>query len=237
MAISRIAHGKEHSNLNLLIPYSRIFLLSPANLAGIRAGYVTRPDSALDLARRLREDGVPLGELFSFISGLYFRGKLAYARAFSAPPALSGTFIITATGGLVPPETVVTLDRLREIAANDIDPSDQRYRAPLDRDCRELSEKMADSCGVVLLGSIATSKYVEPLLQIFRERLLFPAEFVGRGDMSRGGLMLRCVENGKELAYIPVLSATRRGLRPPKLLPLSRSTKQVRGVQDSSKMG
>ena len=198
---------------------------------------MTRPDSALDLARRLREDGVPLGELFSFISGLYFRSKLAYARAFSAPPALSGTFIITATGGLIPPETIVTLDRLHEIAANDIDPSDQRYRAPLDRDCRELSEKMADSCGVVLLGSIATSKYVEPLLQIFHERLLFPAEFVGRGDMSRGGLMLRCVENGKELAYIPVLSATRRGLRPPKLSPLGRSTKQTRGLRDSSKMG
>ena len=200
--------------------YSRIFLLSPANLAGIRAGYITRADSQLDLACRLRKHGVPLGELFSFVSGLYFRGKLAYAQTFSPlPPVASATFIITATAGLVSPETVVTLHRLREISANDIDPRDRRYRMPLERDCRRLSEMMADSCDVVLLGSIATSKYVEPLLHIFRERLLFPAEFVGRGDMSRGGLMLRCVDSGNELAYISVLNAARRGKRPPKLLP------------------
>ena len=192
---------------------------------------MTRPDSALDLARRLRDNGVPLGELFSFISGLYFRGKLAYARAFSPPPALSGTFIITATGGLVPPETLVTLDRLREIAANDIDPSDQRYRAPLDRDCRELSEKTADSCGVVLLGSIATSKYVEPLLEIFRERLLFPAEFVGRGDMSRGGLLLRSVAANRLLTHVPVAGAALRGCRPPKLAPVRMPKKPSRGME------
>lgn len=206
----------------LLSRHSRIFLLSPANLAGIRAGYVTRPDSVLDLACRLRQRGAPLGELFSFISGLYFRGKLAYARAFGAcAPPLEGSFVITPTAGLISPETVVTLERLREIAANDIDPSDQRYRAPLDRDCRRLSEMMSDSGDVVLLGSIATPKYVEPLLQIFGDRLLFPAEFVGRGDLSRGGLMLRCVEAGKELAYIPMRSATRRGPRPSKLPPVS----------------
>lgn len=113
----------------------------------------------------------------------------------------------------------MTLNRLREFASNDIDPSDRRYREPLDRDCRDLAERMSDSCDVVLLGSIATPKYVDPLLQLFRERLLFPAEFVGRGDMSRGGLMLRCVEQHKELAYLPVLSATRRGPKPPKLTP------------------
>src|SRR5215472_8750333 len=136
---------------------TRIFLLSPANIAGIRARYVLGPNAESELACRLRRDGVSLGELFSFISGLYFRGKLAYARAFSAPPAeVSGSFVITATGGLVPPETRVTLEILREIAANDIDPGDARYRGPLDRDCRLLSEKMGDSCDVVLLGSVAT---------------------------------------------------------------------------------
>jgi hypothetical protein len=196
----------------------RIFLLSPANLAGIRARYLFRPEAEFDLACRLRRSGVTLGELFSFVSGLYFRGKLAYSRAFSAPPpGVSGSLVITAAGGLLTPETVVTLDRLRELAANDIDPSDDRYRLPLDRDCCLLSDRIADSCEVILLGSVATPKYVEPLLQIFRERLLFPAEFVGRGDMSRGGLMLRSVESGKELSYVPVLNATRHGLRPPKL--------------------
>lgn len=127
--------------------------------------------------------------------------------------------MITAASGLLPPETIVTLDRMREIAANDIDPGNVRYRGPLDRDCQSLSKKLGNSCEVVLLGSIATPKYVEPLLQIFGERLLFPAEFVGRGDMSRGGLMLRCVEANEELAYTPVLNAVRRGARPPKLLP------------------
>lgn len=218
---------KEHKLLkSSLRGNARIFLLSPANLGGIRAGYVLKQNATLDLACRLRCGGVPLGELFSFISGLYFRGKLAYAQAFSAPPpALCGAFVITPTGGLIPPERVVTLGRLREIAANDIDPGDARYRAPLDRDCHFLSKKMGNSCEVVLLGSVATPKYVEPLLQIFGERLLFPTEFVGRGDMSRGGLMLRSVEANEELAYTPVLNAIRRGARPPKLLPAIPRTK------------
>src|SRR5207302_2570390 len=107
----------------LVLRHSRIFLLSPANLAGIRAGYVTRPDSVLDLACRLRQQGASLGELFSFISGLYFRGKLAYAQAFGAcSPPLEGSFVITPTAGLISPETIVTLDRLLVLAANDIDP-------------------------------------------------------------------------------------------------------------------
>jgi hypothetical protein len=203
----------------------RIFLLSPANLAGIRAGYILRANADSDLACRLRRNGVTLGELFSFVSGLYFRGKLAYATAFSAPPVdvpgVTGTFVITANEGLLAPETVVTLDRIRQWTVNDLDTGDPRYRNPLDRDCQLLSERLGLGCDIVLLGSIATPKYVEPLLQIFRERLLFPAEFVGRGDMSRGGLMLRSVEAGKELTYVPVVSATRRGPRPPKLLPIT----------------
>lgn len=209
---------------------SQIFLLSPANLAGIRAGYVLSPKGESDLACRLRRDGVPLGELFSFISGLYFRGKLAYANAFSAPPAdLPASFVITASAGLLPPETVVTLEDLRRLAGNDIDHSDPIYRAPLDRDCRSLLEKLGDSCSVVLLGSIATPKYVEPLLRIFGERLLFPAEFVGRGDMSRGGLMLRSVEAGHELTYVPLRNATCHGARPPKLVP----TRKMRFIPPS----
>jgi hypothetical protein len=54
---------------------------------------------------------------------------------------------------------------------------------------------------------------------VFDGRLLFPAEFVGRGDMSRGGLMLRCVDERAELTYVPVRGAVRRGMRPPKLPP------------------
>jgi len=176
-----------------------------------------------EMAIRLRQDGVPLGELFSFMSGLYFRGKLAYARAFAlAPPGLSGAFVITASGGLISPDMPVTLDGLREISLANVDPRDPRYRVPLDRDARILSERAELDCELVLLGSVATSKYVDPLLEVFGGRLLFPAEFVGRGDMSRGGIMLRCVESGEQLTYIPVLNATRNGRKSPKLQPLER---------------
>jgi hypothetical protein len=175
------------------------------------------------MAHRLRKQGVPLGELFSFISSLYFRGKLAYASTFgNAPPSARGVFVITGSGGLVLPDTVITLDRLREITAGDLDPADPRYRTPLDRDARLLVDKCGNSCEIVLLGSIATAKYVDPMLSVFGEQLMFPAEFVGRGDMSRGGLLLRCVDSGQELTYISVLGAVRHGSKPPKLEPLRR---------------
>jgi hypothetical protein len=200
---------------------SRIFLLSPANVSGMRAGLVMHERRRSEMAIRLRQNGVPLGELFSFMSSLYFRGKMAYARAFAqAPSGLSGAYVITASGGLVAPDTMVTLDRLREICGGNVDPADPRYRTPLDHDASILCEQAGDSCAIVLLGSVATSKYVDPLLEIFGERLLFPAEFVGRGDMSRGGLMLRCVQSREQLTYIPILNATRTGIRPAKLTPL-----------------
>lgn len=177
------------------------------------------------MALRLRGQGVPLGELFSFMSSLYFRGKLAYSSAFSdASPDVHGAFVITASGGLVPPETVITLDRLREITAGNLDPEDARYRAPLERDAQLLATKVGTSCQIILLGSVATPKYVDPLLNVFGAQLMFPAEFVGRGDMSRGGLMLRCVESGEQLTYISVLGAVRHGCKPPKLKPMSRKT-------------
>ena len=188
-----------------------------------------------DLSRRLRGEGAALGEVFSFISGLYFRGKLAYAQAFSSPPSgVCGCYVITAGGGLLPPDTVVTLNRLREFAVNAIDPCNENYRTPLNRDCGSLSATAGNSCEIVLLGSIATPKYVEPLLQIFGKRLVFPMDFVGRGDMSRGGLMLRCVDAGSELAYTPILTATRRGSRPPKLAPLVVRPKLGQGSKNRS---
>ena len=171
-----------------------------------------------DLAVRLRRDGAPLGEVFAFISGLYFRGKLTYAQAFAAPPpGLPGSLVITAGLGLLTPDTAITLERLRQIATVPVDAADERYRAPLARDARTLAKNSGPSCAVVLLGSIATAKYVEPLIEVFGDRLLFPAEFVGRGDMSRGGLMLRCAREGSELTYVPVAGATRHGPRPARL--------------------
>jgi hypothetical protein len=167
----------------------------------------------------LREgDQVSLGEAFTFLSGLYFRGKLAYANTF-ARPDLSRVLVITPTRGLVPASTNVSLSDLRRFAEVDIEENDPRYRRPLERDLRRLVRKLTPNCEVVLLGSVASGKYVSILLQILRERIRFPAEFVGRGDMSRGGLLLRCAVDRTELAYIPVDGAVRRGKRPPKLEP------------------
>ncbi|MBV9081410.1 MAG: hypothetical protein JOZ62_01940, partial [Acidobacteriaceae bacterium] len=73
------------------------------------------------------------------------------------------------------------------------------------------------ACSYVLLGSVASAKYTEPLLKVFGERLVFPIDFVGRGDMSRGGLMLRCARSGTELPYVPVHGAVLHGARPPRL--------------------
>ena len=135
------------------------------------------------------------------------------------------SFVITAGGGLIPPETLFTIDMLREISAVPIEAKEARYREPLERDAWKLRERIGAACDVVLLGSVATPKYVEPLLGIFGERLMFPAEFAGRGDMSRGGLMLRCARSGEELTYVPVATAVRHGPRPPKLAKLAKLPK------------
>ena len=200
----------------------RIFLLSPASCGGKRAALLFNERAAFSLAMRLRTpDGAPLGEVFSFLSGLYFRGKLAYSGAFArAPRGVPGTLIITSSRGLLSPTTPVSLGDLREFSAVPIDTSEPRYAEPLLRDARALAKAAGPRAEVVLLGSVASDKYVGVFGEIFGARLLFPAAFVGRGDMSRGGLMLRSVQEGRELEYIPVVGATRRGSRPPRLLPI-----------------
>ena len=205
----------------------RIFLLSPANCGGPRAKVVLSDRAKFDLAERLRgQEGAAIGEVFAFISGLYFKGKLAYALEFARPPEPgapltgSGALVITPTAGLRPAETRVTADAIRAFAAVDIAANDPRYRAPLLTSARALDEEIGPDCDVVLLGSIASAKYVDVLTGVFGSRLRFPIAFVGRGDMSRGGLLLRSVRAGEELEYVPVEGAVRHGPRPPKLAPI-----------------
>ena len=73
----------------------------------------------------------------------------------------------------------------------------------------------------MLLGSVASPKYTDILTGIFGSRLRFPLAFVGRGDMSRGGLLLRRAQEGTELDYVPIAGAVLHGARPPKLPPLA----------------
>ena len=180
-----------------------------------------------DLAVRLRERrGVAIGEVFAFVSGLYFKGKLAYALEFARPPEPglpltgSGALVITPTAGLRAAETAITTRALQVFAGVDIAANDPRYRKPLLASARALDDEIGPECDVVLLGSIASAKYVDILTGVFGDRLLFPIDFVGRGDMSRGGLLLRCVRSGEELPYVPVTGAVRHGPRPPRLAPI-----------------
>jgi len=200
---------------------SRIFLLSPAYAGGQRARMIMNDRAEFELARRLRCENQPtLGEVFAFLSGLYFRGKLAYANAFTQPaPKMSGILVITPNRGLVPVASPIGIDDLREFGTVNISEDDPRYRGPLERDARKLAKKLTANCEVILLGSVATGKYVDVLLEHFGNRLLFPADFVGRGDMSRGGLLLRCAVDRNELPYISVAGAIRKGKRPAKLTP------------------
>jgi hypothetical protein len=179
------------------------------------------PAARFDLAARLHAgEQVPLAEVFTFLSGLYFRGKRAYAAAFGRSPlpdTLPAAWVITTNRGLVPAESPVTLDDVRGFASGDVHPANAAYHLPLETSARALAAQLPDHGEVVLLGSIATGKYVDVLLKVFGDRLMFPEQFVGRGDMSRGGLMLRCVDEGRELTYVRVEGAVRRGTRPPKL--------------------
>ncbi len=201
-----------------------IFLLSPADCRGRRARLLLNPEADFPLAVRLRSAGASLGEVFSFLSGLYFRGKLAYAQAFArSRPRRAGVLVITPGRGLLTHDVVVGPAELRSMAAGEVSLDEPRYREPLERDASRLARVMGESDSAVLLGSIATGKYVDVLERYLERRLYFPRDFVGRGDMSRGGLMLRHVLEGRELNYIPYAGATRHGRRPPKLKPLPRA--------------
>ncbi len=203
--------------------WPRVFLLSPARLDGRRSALLLRPDASFELAVRLRSDAATLGEIYSFISGLYFRGKVAYTEAFGiAPENVSPGVVIVPGVGLLPLAASINADQLRAIGSVSIERDHDSFRTALLRDARLLEQKTSPACRFILLGSIATHKYTQPLLEVFGERLMFPAEFVGRGDMSRGGLMLRSARSNTELAYVPLMGAVRHGQRPPKLEPLPR---------------
>jgi hypothetical protein len=135
---------------------------------------------------------------------------------------------VTPTRGLVPIDTPVSLADLRELGAGRIEPDEGAYRTELIRTARALREEL-EECEAVLLGSIASARYVEPLLEVFGSRLSVPETFAGRGDMSRGGLLLRCVAAGEELVYAPAGATARHGARPPKLDPRTRPRRSSGG--------
>jgi len=194
-----------------------VFLLSPAFCGGRRAAILLNTKSDAVTAREFRSGQMSLGRAFAFMSGLYFRGKLTYADRFG------DALVITPTRGLQPPSLPFTLKLLREFAVGDVSLDNPGYRRALERDALALAGRVGDTGQVVLLGSVASGKYVDILLPILGDRLRYPVDFIGRGDMSRGGLMLRSAASGVELEYQSLTAGVRpRGPRPPKLDPSTR---------------
>ena len=204
-------------------PPSHIFLLSPAKAGGRRYSILTSDKASFELALKFRAGSATLGEIYSFISGLYFRGKIAYAAAFGAVLGQSSNALVIVPGlGLLPPETVFSSEQLRATAQIEVDEDNPIHHDALLAAAGSLDRATGHQCSFVLLGSVASAKYTTALLKVLDHRLLFPAEFVGRGDMSRGGIMLRSAASGEELTYIPVTGAQLRGPRPARLNPEQR---------------
>jgi hypothetical protein len=198
----------------------RVFLLSPAKVGGVRAGLLLNPRAPFALARQFHREGLPLADVFTFASGLYFRGKITYARRFAREADGELIRVITTNAGLLDPLTHVTPEALRLFGQVDIHQDDPRYHKPLLRDARKLARALAPNGRAILLGSIATAKYRDVLLEAFEDRLVFPSDFIGRGDMSRGSLLLRAARNGAELPYGAVRGAVFKGKRAPRIIDL-----------------
>ncbi len=177
----------------------RLFLLSPAHCDGERARLLLSGRARFPLAERLRDGGATVAEVFAFLSALYFRGKLAYAREFTRGPI--APLAITPCAGLVPVDARLTVEAMRALAACDVRRGNPAYEGPLKESAHAVARLLGRRDEVVLLGSVATEKYTAPLGEVFGARLRYPTEFVGRGDMSRGALLLRSARAGQELAY------------------------------------
>ena len=177
----------------------KVFLLSPANLNGLRAKQLMSPRAKFDAAVMYRSpEGVPIALAFAFMSALYFRGKITYALQFAPPENI---FVIAPGFGLVGPDFRITQETIKTLQKTEVDVRKRNYRKPLERDTKALAARLSDDAQVVLLGSVASGKYVDILWPILGERLVFPSMFAGLGDMSRGGLLLRAARANRELDY------------------------------------
>jgi len=187
---------------------AKIFLLSPAHCGGKRASYLFNDQATFELARKIRTPaGATIGETFAFLSGLYFRGKLAYATHFGQQ-----SLVITTNRGLLPADTSISVPDLRAMADVELHLENENYYGPLKKSAIQLSKHKPPDTQFILLGSVASRKYVDILCDIFCPRLYFPAHFAGRGDMSRGALMLNSVRDNRELSYVPLTLDAFRGV-------------------------
>ena len=120
------------------------------------------------------------------MSGLYFRGKITYARKFGR------AFVITPDQGLIPAETTITSQVLIRFADAEIDLGNPGYRTPLEQTARALADEAGARCAVRAARQRRVGEICPGAERRFSVRgSSFRRTFVGRGDMSRGGLLLR----------------------------------------------
>jgi hypothetical protein len=124
----------------------KIFLLSPANLSGLRAKQLASPRAKFATALKYQSpEGVPIAEAFAFMSALYFRGKIAYARHFADPK--DGVLIITSGYGLVPPEWPLNEERMKRMQKIDVDVASRSYTKPLKDHAKQLASMLQPDAG------------------------------------------------------------------------------------------
>ena len=186
----------------------KVFLLSPASTSGLRAKQLMSPRAQFPTALRFQAGEVMIAEAFAFMSALYFRGKIAYALHFGG---VENSYVIAPGFGLVPPTWTLDEARMKKMSRTDVDVKDRTYVKTLRDSATKLATTVDEDAEVVLLGSVASGKYVDILLPIFGDRLRFPHAFAGLGDMSRGGLMLRAVRANRELEYVTLDKPRHRG--------------------------
>jgi hypothetical protein len=194
---------------------TRLFLLSPAFVGGKRAQLLLNPRATFPLALTFHAKGLPLADVFAFASGLYFRGKITYARRFARPDRGDAVRVITSNRGLLDPDIIIGPKELVAFGATQIDEDDPAYHEPLRRAAATWAAEADPPRTAILLGSVATMKYRRVLVEVFGPRLMFPGDFVGRGDMSRGSLLLQAARAGTELSYLRVHDSALTGARAP----------------------
>ena len=122
------------------------------------------PGANFELAAKLRAGAATLGEVYSFISGLYFRGKVAYSDAFgSAPQDLPPAVVIVQGLGLLPLQTLMTAEKLTAAGAVSIERDHIAYRTALLRDAKAVKSASGASCQFVLLGMTAQYDLISAL--------------------------------------------------------------------------
>lgn len=180
---------------------STLFLLSPANLGGERARLLTSAQARFPAAARYRQGGLTIGEAFAWISSLYFRAKLHYARRFGSLATGSAVLVIAPGFGLVPEDWPLSSDRWRRLRRVPVDPRRPAFRRPLATACDELRQRLSADDRIVFLGGLSAERYLSVLGPALGPHLLIPRDFVSRGQMQRGSLLLRAIRDDEELVY------------------------------------